>query len=633
MRPKSVFSLALLLEYATADVYWQFPCGGNNRLNEPKRAVQNDNRLFDSQNNNRHGCNKNDYEFYVGTELDLTWTIQHSCGPDGNVACEGILQYACTGENPDMRDGQTTDTIPNVTSQEMNKCAKSDCDKDAKYGHHEDSYSYMHTLRRERNMGLFTADQNLKGKTSAQFTRQQNKGTRYGYESPEERDHYPYWGPTMWTDIAVMTDDTKRCNYYKANSENVKGRSFCYVPENILISLVNDKKLTNQGVIPITESGCNNYRTEMINKKTYKNANQIKWTTSKPKNPKKPVHCLLNPNSRDNHHGNEVNSRYLTGYKWTVPNELAGQSCSIRLRYNISSPEFDNWNTDYRHQIKNRNDDRARADDVGPIGYFENFGPSWTEDNLKGIRRGYRHGNDKTVKVMPDGDLSIEMSYNTDQLARTFQDRTFMIKFKARPNGLPANAKIHTLNTVGNLGTNVEVYPNFEFAFHPENVKAKRGDYIHIQSSGSSNQPNTDDSSQVDVLGRVIEQTKSKYRSNLVAIRTKKDHVVDQSYYDQNGVSSKNIFGITNSDLKFAKYKDAGEMTKRLAYDGLYGDGKNYASNQPSEQPKMDIGKDIVAWRVDFGLIKLSKPGKYYFMDTHNHRFGSRTVKGSLVVN
>jgi len=53
---------------------------------------------------------------------------------------------------------------------------------------------------------LFTADQNLKGDTP-QYTRQNANGNRRGYEVPEERDYYPYWGPSPFKDIAIMVSD------------------------------------------------------------------------------------------------------------------------------------------------------------------------------------------------------------------------------------------------------------------------------------------------------------------------------------------------------------------------------------------------------------------------------------------
>lgn len=60
---------------------------------------------------------------------------------------------------------------------------------------------------------VFTPDQKnnnkkLKG-DRAIYTRQNPAGTRRGFEVPEERDYYPYWGPSPWRDIAIMVSDNK----------------------------------------------------------------------------------------------------------------------------------------------------------------------------------------------------------------------------------------------------------------------------------------------------------------------------------------------------------------------------------------------------------------------------------------
>jgi hypothetical protein len=47
---------------AQADTYLHNPRGSNNRLNERSANRNNGNRLFDSQNNNRGGYNKGDYD-------------------------------------------------------------------------------------------------------------------------------------------------------------------------------------------------------------------------------------------------------------------------------------------------------------------------------------------------------------------------------------------------------------------------------------------------------------------------------------------------------------------------------------------------------------------------------------------
>ena len=56
--------------------------------------------------------------------------------------------------------------------------------------------------------GLFTADQQLHGSQPI-YTRQNAGGTKRGLEVPEERDYYPYWGPTPWKDIAILVSNKK----------------------------------------------------------------------------------------------------------------------------------------------------------------------------------------------------------------------------------------------------------------------------------------------------------------------------------------------------------------------------------------------------------------------------------------
>jgi hypothetical protein len=321
--------MAIVQKQVAADMYLQFPGGGNNRLNEPNRERRNKNRLFDSQNNNRFGHNQHGHYFYTDSEIDMQWTVQHSCGPDSNLNCEVILQYAC---EDDLRDGQVTDTIPKRNED----CKKYDCNSDFTYGMHEDYQYYQHCALRERNQGLFPADRNIKGDT-ARYTRQENNGERYGYECNEERDHYPYWHPTIWKDIAVFTDNTSRCQYYQEESENVKGKWYCHVSDEFLDEHYDPD--TKDFIIPIDKEGCEalegaSAEWKQSDPHTYPNGDAMP-----------PPVCEAAPYQRDNHHGNG-DSGYFVGHKWTVPEQLVHSNCAIRLRYNISSTDYDAWNID-----------------------------------------------------------------------------------------------------------------------------------------------------------------------------------------------------------------------------------------------------------------------------------------------
>ncbi|KAJ1444530.1 hypothetical protein M885DRAFT_32223 [Pelagophyceae sp. CCMP2097] len=255
-RTKSMLLAALLASSARGDVYLQHPRGSNNKLNEVSNTVKNDNRLFDSQNNGNAGyqvgdacdpvCSDSDGNYdesaagaagFVASppcrrpdarplqraavlphglrpraRVDvagasrrgglwvrpaserrsvgappprLSVAAQHGCG-NGKVRCEHVLQYACGDTLPGLRDGSTTATVPDDAAAAA----------DAVYGLHETYAYYQDCAARERNRGLWVADQSLSGRDTALFTRQARAGTRFGFECPEERDYYPYWHPT-----------------------------------------------------------------------------------------------------------------------------------------------------------------------------------------------------------------------------------------------------------------------------------------------------------------------------------------------------------------------------------------------------------------------------------------------------
>ena len=98
-------SLLCFCSKVNADIYLQNPRGSNNRLSEASRERANENRMFDSQNNERGGYNvARPMSYYAGSLLQVEWTNQHSC-MSANANCDLILQYMC---DDSIRDGLTT---------------------------------------------------------------------------------------------------------------------------------------------------------------------------------------------------------------------------------------------------------------------------------------------------------------------------------------------------------------------------------------------------------------------------------------------------------------------------------------------------------------------------------------------
>jgi len=448
---KIVTCLVLLAIVAVvrADFYMHNPRGSNNRLSEDNNNRNNANRLFDSQNNNRGGYNVGDSNtakngngrgdgngiltYYKTSILRVEWTNQHG-GENPNVNTQVVFQYMCDDQsatyvdsnsvtqelwNTDLlRDGDGS--IGNAANQRVQD------DTQTQRGRHEPIAFYQHCSTRNRNRGLFIATENIADNASARRTRQDNAGTQYGSECPEERDYYPYWHPTPWKDIIVLTSNMTQCELYQTESQNVMAKGFCV-----------DQQHNNRD--DCIDDGSQWYEV-------------APWGIPAPR-------CEPLAFSRDNHLGNSIGGEPLH-FNWTIPSEVTNDAkCVLRGRYNISTDDYDGWNQFYEED--------EDGDVISPITDDPNV------NLLKGTGRA----------------AGVQLNVDVSQFGRTFQDRSHTFIIKDRPADIPAEAKIYNLNVRGRRGNIVQVYPAVEYDFIPRELVVTPTDYVHIAWTGSLSSP------------------------------------------------------------------------------------------------------------------------------------------------
>ena len=248
-------------------------------------------------------------------------------------------------------------------------------------------------------------------------------------------------------DIVVMTSDftAERCDYYQAESQNVKAKNFCNGtkddPDNAGQVIAGDM---HNNELACTTNGFNWVE-------------QAPWST----NPLAPItgvaapECIEAPWSRDNHLGNGLNG-YANQYQWELPQVTTPVTCVLRLRYNISTG-------DYGEGLNGWNIDAAMNGDNTPF-----------EDN----------------EDMDFGQgVNLRLNINTDQYGRTFQDRSSTFTIKPRPAGIGNEATIYNLNVKGQRGNIVQNYPAVEYDYMPSQLSITTADYVHRQVTGSNTTP------------------------------------------------------------------------------------------------------------------------------------------------
>ncbi|KAL9983511.1 hypothetical protein ACROYT_G005695 [Oculina patagonica] len=507
-----------------SDMYMHFPPGSNNRLNGNQDNVRNANRLFDSQNNGKAGYNVGDsldsnpgdniqefrqlpMEFYMSrcdakakSEVEIMWTNQHGTGPktDDRVETQVILQYMCQAypegkmatnvvdrefEYHTIRNGQTLNTQGFGNGGKENTYIRRD------RGLHEPANYYQAYFRRERNKGLFTADQQLKGDLPI-YTRQNAAGTRRGLEVPEERDYYPYWGPSPWKDIAIMVSNKKTEDLMKnyVNSPEYGYKYMCIMPSKLTGNAncppENNNDIADKCVAKyITAESCKaagGTWTKFITNYLEKTAGilssceaqgGLKVTKGLPYEPNKlsqgsdemeqyvllhkPPDVIYAPSTVVNHNGMNMEGKF-SSYKWKVPcfPTNTTQRCVLRLRYNITTNDVP------------REFDASNNKDVT---------------------------NDPTTKAVDDK-TDLQLALNTAQLGRTFQDRSHVIILKPRSDLPPKyqHSNIYYIGGMGKRGNIVQAYPAMEYRFTPERISVTTNDVVCFVWSGSNNNQNND---------------------------------------------------------------------------------------------------------------------------------------------
>ena len=533
-----------------------------------------------------------------------------------------MIQYACEDTlDPEQkfrsgsfvgapRDGTPTDAQDDATDTipATEEAAKADTVASRRYGMHESIDFYNKCRQRERNRGLFTADQRVR-RRDARGTRQNPNGNRRGLECPEERDYYPYWHPTPWIDVAVLTTYEGRCTFLTNHSQNVYAAGECVVGSGDADAAAKRKQ-----------------RGLWYNRNDTCVGAGYSWVEYKVKEGLAAPYCAVGAFGRINHLGNVPKSsapdqadtvaiphnNNANRFLWTIPDHV-NDNCVVRLRYNISTGDYPGWELD------------------GTPGFNASFNK---QPPIK---------QDPYVDIGEAEDEFVSLAINTNQYGRTFQDRSYVFAIKPDPRTAQQKTdgvKIYNLNVRGKRGNIVQTYPAVEYDFVPNDLNVAENDMIHFQWTGSDYNPRRgcNDAEGGPPDGNPNHNARAD-RSNLIEM-TAMDMNFPRDITTAAAVSGETMF--VNADgtpdmgtimkLAFLDQKQSLAMTGRrcMTREELQAiNNRNARETSPFNCAKINAAFTPY---FDAGLITMRKRGAFTYFSSRNNNFSNRDQTGRICV-
>lgn len=627
--------------------------------------------MYDFRRLNTAGQLEKQYEmlFFEQSKLSVTWTNQHGAGsqklnsmfvlqficdtfprsstatnngfsPSGTIANSfGTGSGAMAGGKPNQDDakamrkhglrvelynGGNTNTPDDADFDAGDIDTTYDNNMNNDRGRRESEEYYAYCKERSQNYGLFHADQNLQGDSQI-YTRQNPGGTRRGLECPEERDYYPWWNPSPFHDIAIITDDVDYCeNVIAPNSQNVMPKYQCVKTDPTSDAVSSWLPSDTAIAFNLDEDACN--------AEADHSWEGFQWWGEEPE-------CVESFWSKVNYLGSVDNTKRggkMAHYDWQLPTyeDLTTRHMCYEYQYTMdgdstpSTADYDTSANCVRMMFRIRYN--MSSMDYDP--YQTNS--SMDEDDNEGIISPIENNPTVDVGVYAQG---LRLAINTAQTGRVFQDNTHTFLVCERPSAFDGD-NILNVGVRGKRGNIVQTFPAIEYDFEPKHIFVDSGDCLHFQWTGSNTHNNGAPGGDGQT-GDAGEGRGGSDRSTLTQTLA-----LDQSYpltYDKTHDGVEQFFEqVTCQHPLFPSTTVSTEDAELiLGTAGFYrsvSDASTWISSQADDSAFVDVLLNNASASFRQGLICCvnSSPewGEYNFISTRNNNFTNRSQKLVIVI-